>query len=256
MEFIINYIYSDNDSEMGNEGKGYTVVNKIRRFFDSDYLQFSKETGDGHCQCYSFTSGLIRKNILPIPIHEQGYQPLNKLKSIRETWHGLLDAGEYKTYVVKWRMYIAKYMEENKHDLLKNLDITEEVFNACLRRLRSVSAANSAAWTGDSLALIVAYIYNVKVMCLCASNDWKNTEKMIVDGQERYAQTLINESANNAKRRVFKNYEDYIWLLQSPGHYDSLIPINKGDYVVKSMRRSGEQRELPKNIRVHVLDDD
>ena len=93
-------------------------------------------------------------------------------------------------------------------------------------------------------------------MCLCASNDWKNTEKMIVDGQERYAQTLINESANNAKRRVFKNYEDYIWLLQSPSHYNSLIPINKGDYVVKSMRRSGEQRELPKNIRVHVLDDD
>ena len=93
-------------------------------------------------------------------------------------------------------------------------------------------------------------------MCLCASNDWKNTEKMIVDGQERYAQTLINESANNAKRRVFKNYEDYIWLLQSRGHYDSLIPINKGDYVVNSMRRSGEQRELPKNIRVHVLDDD
>ena len=95
-------------------------------------------------------------------------------------------------------------------------------------------------------------------MCLCASNDWKNTEKMIVDGQERYAQTLINESANNAKRRVLENYEDYIWLLQSINcnHYDSLIPITKGDYVVKSMRRSGEQRELPKNIRVHVLDDD
>ena len=57
--------------------------------------------------------------------------------------------------------------------------------------------------------------------------------------------------SNNAKRRVFENYEDYIWLLQSMNcnHYDSLIPITKGDYVIitRSLCRRGVQRETPKN---------
>jgi len=35
-------------------------------------------------------------------------------------------------------------------------------------------------------------------------------------------------------------------------HYDSLIPINEGDYVINSMRRSGEQREPPKNIDIYI----
>eukprot|EP00943_MAST-04B_sp_MAST-4B-sp1_P002419 g2419.t1 len=123
---------------------------------------------------------------------------------------------------------------------------------ATTRDVNTSTTRKGPAWTGEVLALVVAYRYKVKVMCLHASNDWVVTEKKTLkswknkDGgietgeRECYCQSLIKEFGNKVKETVIANYEDCIWLLQSMGrgHYDTLEPIEKGNYVIHTSKLS------------------
>ena len=75
---------------------------------------------------------------------------------------------------------------------------------------------------------------------------WKNKDGDIEIGErEFYFQTLIKEFGNKVKETVIANYKDCIWLLQNMGrnHYDTLEPIEKGNYVIRTSKLSKKRKQ-------------